>query len=250
MKHPRTNLVSFIVLLTSMSASADFVGLNIGAHYWTPDLTGSFNSTTTGSDTVNRANDLGINDKQSKSLTISFEHPVPMLPNIKFQGYDLSSSSSTSGSTVIFKGETYSGNINSNLDLSHNDIALYYKLLDNWVNLDLGLDLKMFDGRVSIVDDVNPVASSIPVDETIPMLYLSARFDLPFTGLYVGADIHPFSIGDSTAEDSTLKIGYQSKAGLGIEGGFKTFSLELEDANKLNTNLEYDGIYFNGFYNF
>ena len=28
------------------------------------------------------------------------------------------------------------------------------------------------------------------------------------------------------------------------------FSLELDDANNLNTNLEYDGVYLNGYFRF
>jgi outer membrane protein len=150
---------------------------------------------------------------------------------------------------VTFNNQAFSGNIQSNLDLSHNDIVLYYELLDNWINIDLGLDLKMFDGKVSISDNSNN-NESIEVDETIPMLYLSARVDLPLTGFYVGANIQQLSIGDNSSEDSSLLIGYESKIGLGIEGGIKTFSIDLEDAKDLNTNLEYDGLFLNGYYHF
>ena len=126
---------------------------------------------------------------------------------------------------------------------------LYYELLDNWINLDLGLDLKIFDGKVT-VSDQDTSASTIDIDETIPMLYLSARFDLPATGFYIGANIQQLSLDDSSAEDSTLMVGYESKSGLGIEGGIKSFNIELDDVNNLNTNLEYDGLYFNGYIHF
>jgi outer membrane protein len=235
--------------LTPITApKADFVGLNIGANHWTPDVSGSFRSNNDSQ--IQLQSDLGYSDDTSTSLSLSFEHPVPMLPNVKYQGYDLNASSSnTVSSPITFDGNSYAGTINSTLDLSHNDIVLYYELLDNWINIDLGVDLKMFDGKVSISDSTNP-ASTITVDETVPMLYLSARFDLPLTGLYVGANIQQLNIGDNSAEDSTLLIGYESKSGLGIEGGIKTFTLDLEDANNLNTNLEYDGIYLNGYYHF
>jgi hypothetical protein len=62
------------------------------------------------------------------------------------------------------------------------------------------------------------------------LLYLSARFDLPFSGFYVGADISTLSVDDSSVDDTTLKLGYESKIGFGIEGGIKTFSVELDDA--------------------
>ena len=174
---------------------------------------------------------------------------MPVLPNVKYQNYDLNTSSSSTNS-ITFDGNLYTGNINSTLDLTHNEIVLYYELLDNWVNLDLGLDLKVFDGKVSVSDTTATPTSTIDVDETIPMLYLSARFDLPLTGFYVGANIQQLNIGDNSAEDSSLMVGYESKLGLGIEGGIKTFNLELDDADDLNTNLEYDGIYLNGYLHF
>ncbi len=230
----------------SSPAAADFVGLNIGADKWSPDISGSFN--TSGDSTINLQNDLGFDDTSSSALTISFEHPIPMIPNVRYQGRDLSQSASSNVGSITFDGIPYSGAINSKLDLSNNELVLYYELLDNWINLDLGLDLKMFDGSVSISD--NTTTTSINVDETIPMLYLSARFDLPLTGFYVGANIQQLSVGDSSAEDTSLMVGYESKIGLGIEGGIKTFSLELDDAADLNTNLEYDGVYLNGYFHF
>ncbi len=232
-------------LATFASAQADFVGLNIGAYAWNPDISGSFR---TGSDSkIRLQNDLGINDDTGNGLRVSLEHPLPALPNVRYQTVDLSSSSrSTISSSIQFNGSTYNAaeTINSTLDLSHQEIVLYYEMLDNWINLDLGVDLKMFDGKVGINDN------RVTVDETIPMLYLSARVDLPFTGFYVGADIQQLSIGDSSADDTTLLIGYESNTGLGIEGGFKTFSLDLNDANNLDTNLKYDGLFLNGYFHF
>ncbi len=250
-----TRKVTIIALLmgaTSLPVSADFVGLNIGAAQWTPDLSGSFSTDTAGS--VNLNSDLGYADQTSTALSVSFEHPVPLIPNVKYQGFDLNnSSSSTLSEDITFDGQIYSAStdINSTLDLSHNDIVLYYELLDNWINLDVGLDLKKFDGKVSI-NDLNDSAKdrSITVDETIPLLYLAARIDLPFTGLYVGANIQQLGVGDNSVEDTTLMIGYESSFGLGIEGGIKTFTLELNDASDLNTNLQYDGVYVNGYFHF
>lgn len=246
----KTYSLALVMLGLSNTVSADFVGLNIGANHWTPDLTGSFNSSATGSSNINISNDLGLKDHSATSLSISLEHPIPLLPNIKYQGHDLNSSSNSNiGSAKTFNNTTFNaGTINSTLDLSHNEIALYYELLDNWINLDLGLDLRMFDGKVSISDSSQ--SNSITIDETIPMLYIAARVDLPFTGFYIGANIQQLSIGDNSIEDSTLLVGYESKLGLGIEGGIKTFSLELDDASNLNTNLEYDGLFLNGFYHF
>ncbi len=229
---------------------ADFVGLNIGAQHWSPSLSGSFNSKNS-STSVNLNDDLGISDESQNSFVLILEHPIPVLPNIRYQGYSLDSTgSSTLNSDLNFNGETFnSGNrVRSNLDLSHEDIVLYYQLLNNWVNLDMGVDLKRFDGAVELSGDTT--TTRVAVDETIPLLHLSARFDLPYSGFYIGANFNNLSLNSNSAEDSTLKLGYQSNYGLGFEGGVKTFSLQLDDANDLTTDLKYDGIFLNGYYNF
>lgn len=240
----------FLALVFSGPGHADFVGFSIGASYWSPDLSGEFNSA--GEASIDLSDDLDVDDPSQSSAVLSLEHPVPFLPNIRYQDIDLDSDGTSAlGSDITFEGVTYSAgeNVRTTFDLSHSDIVLYYEVLDNWVNLDIGLDLKRFDGKVSIAGSTSPT-SSISIDETLPLLYLSARFDLPFSGFYIGADISSFSIDDSSADDATIKLGYQSSSGLGIEGGLKTFSIELDDADDLDTDIEYDGAFVNGYFRF
>jgi outer membrane protein len=238
-------------LLFSTSSHADVVGFSIGAAYWAPNLSGNFNST--GDPQINLSDDLGIDDPSSSSLVLSLEHPIPVLPNFRYQGFNLDSSGrSTLTSSITFNGQTYSAGetVRSSFDLSHDDIYLYYEVMDNWLNLDIGLDLKLFDGEVSTVGSTNTTTSSITIDETIPLLYLSARIDLPFSGFYVGADFSGLSVNDSSAADTTIKVGYESGIGLGIEGGYKIFSLNLDDVNDFDSDLEYNGAFINGYFHF
>ena len=241
-------ILSVLILLCANTARADFVGLNIGANYWEPDLTGSFNSV--GDPPIDLVGGLGLEDQSSTGgLVLRLEHPVPILPNVKLQGFDLDTTGTSDLTGIIFNGTPFLGQGTTTFDVSHQDIVLYYELLDNWISLDFGVDIKRFDGEVHLVD-VNLNDERILVDETVPLLYISARFDLPYTGFYIGADINSASIGDNSGEDSTLMLGYESGTGLGLEGGIKKFSLELDDVNNLNTNLEYDGIYLNGYLHF
>ncbi len=241
MFNPRIATLLASTLFSSISY-ADFVGLNIGSTYWNPDLKGTFNSDS------NNNIQAGKDVKTATSLMISLEHPIPLLPNIKFQNRDLNSSGTDSTAGLTFNGTTFNNGVSSTLDLSHKDIVLYYELLDNWVNLDLGVNLKTFDGEVTVSD--NSKNESISIDETIPLLYLSARFDLPFTGFYLGADFQNLSLDNNVIEDSTLKVGFETSSGFGVEGGYKKFSLELDDASNLNTAIEYDGLFINGYIHF
>jgi outer membrane protein len=236
--------------LTIGTAEAEFVGLNIGVH--TSQSANTFNRYYSAS-SIDLVDDLDVNNPAQTSMVLILEHPISVLPNIRYQGYNLYSSersdvnmeANNSGSEAI------AGKTTTTFDLNHEDIVLYYQLLNNWIDLDMGVDLKRFDGQVS---QAGTTGSSIDVDETIPLLHLSARIELPVNGLYVGANINAnvidLGLSQSTAQDSTILLGYESGTGLGIEGGIKSFSVELNDSDSLNTNLEYDGLFLNGYFNF
>lgn len=187
-------------------------------------------------------------------MVLILEHPIKALPNFKYRGYDLNSSNSSLASDLLLNGEPLNSGdgITSSVDLSQEDIVLYYQLpASKRMNLDLGVDLKRFDGEISL-DGTSD--NRVLVEETIPLIYLSARFDLPYNGFYVGAHINSniidLGLSDSTAQDSTIMLGYDSGNGLGIEGGFKYFSLDLDDVDQPDADLEYDGIFLNGYFNF
>lgn len=236
--------------LTIGTAEAEFVGLNIGAH--TSQSSNTFNRNSASS--IDLVDDFSVNNPAQTSMVLILEHPISILPNIRYQGYNLYSAESfgvnletSNNASAANAGKTTTTSFN----LDHEDIVLYYQLLNNWIDLDMGVDLKRFDGQVS---QAGTTSSSIDIDETIPLLHLSARVDLPVNGLYVGANINAnvvdLGLSQSTAQDSTIMLGYESGTGLGIEGGLKSFSVELNDSDSLNTNLEYDGLFLNGYFNF
>ena len=247
-------IASACLWLTIGTAEAEFIGLNIGGGQAAPALNGGYNSFET--DSIELVDDLELENPGQSSMVLILEHPIKALPNIKYRDHDLDSSNRiTLDADVNLNGQTFDSGkkITSTYDLSQNDIVLYYQLLNSRINLDLGVDLKKFDGEVSLGGDAN---TSLAVDETIPLLYLSARYDLPNSGFYVGANIHTSSfdlgLSDSSAQDSTIMLGYDSGTGLGVEGGFKYFSLDLDDVDRLDkdSDLEYDGIFLNGYFNF
>jgi len=241
--------ISACILLAIGTAEAEFIGLNIGANPAPAAHSGAFSNSSSSIDLVD---DLDADSSAQSSMVLILEHPIAVLPNVRYQGYNLDSSDNSSlNSDISLNGGTLkaAGNGNSAFDLDHEDIVLYYQLLNSGVDLDLGVDLKRFDGQISQTGN-----GSISVDETIPLLYLSARIDLPVSGLYLGAKINAnvidLGISESTAQDSTFLLGYQSGTGLGIEGGIKYFSLELNDADNLDSDFEYDGLFLNGYINF
>jgi outer membrane protein len=220
-----------LATLYSASASADFLGIYVGAGSWNHDPSGNFNSTQTGSTNVDLQSNLGLSDESEGYVWAAFDHPIPLLPNIRLERTSLGHTG-TSGS-VNFNGATVSGSSTVNLDST--DAILYYRLLDNWVNFDLGLNLRKIDGEFAIGSE------SVSVSETIPMLYLAAQFDLPFSGFSVGADYSLVSYDGSSYDDLRLRAMYEMGV-VGFELGLRTTTLELDDVDNINADLEFDGI--------
>jgi outer membrane protein len=244
--------ISACLWLAIGTAEAEFVGLNIGSNHWKPAQSSYLNDPDF--ESIDLVDDLDMENPEQSSMVLILEHPIAALPNIRYQGSELESSNTlTLNSDVNFSGQTFSSGdqVTSTYDLNQDDIVLYYQLGNSKIDLDLGVDLKRFDGNVSFDGDSN---TSVAVDETIPLLYLSARIDLPYNGFYVGADINAnvidLGLSDSSAQDSTIMLGYESGNGLGVEGGFKYFSLDLDDVDQPDNDIEYDGIYLNGYYHF
>jgi outer membrane protein len=240
----RVLAISTFLWLMIGTAEAEFIGLNISASQWASPIPSSFDSTD--SDSFDLIDDLDVDDPAQSSMTFILEHPIRALPNIRYQGSQLNS-----GISIHDEAFNSGSRSRSTFDLSQDDIVLYYQLLDNWVDLDLGIDVKRLDGEVSYG---STSSNTVTVDETIPLLYMSARFDLPLDGLYVSADINAnvidLGLSESSAQDSTIMMGYESGTGLGIEGGYKYFSLDLDNVDASDSDLEYDGVFLNGYINF
>ena len=248
-----TRIVPIVLVLTLLAfspAQAEFIGLNIGLQQTSPTLFGNPSNHSS----FDLVDDLAIEDSPQSSMVLILEHPISALPNIRYTRIDLNYNSTT----TIEEDESLDGNglsnpdeTRSSFDLSQNDIVLYYQLGDASIDLDLGANLKRFDGQITTYGESG---YSVEVDETIPLFYLSARYQLPNSGFYIGADINSsildLGLSESSAEDTMIKLGYESDSGLGVEGGYKYYSLDLDYGGSQDTELEYDGFFLNGYYNF
>ena len=120
--------------------------------------------------------------------------------------------------------------VQSSLDLEQLDITLYYELLDNWVNLDAGITARDLDGELLVQEIGGTAASRTEVDGVIPMGYLAARFDLPLTGVSVGAEGKVISFdGDSIYDVNAY--GQFEIAVVTLRAGYREMSIDYEDSD-------------------
>lgn len=243
-------LVAGLGLCLPMAASADFIGFRVGAYAWQQQFEGSVQD---GPDSIDIEDTLGIDDETNTVLQLSFEHPVPIIPNIALSRTDLDvSARNTIDQSFTFDGETFfiSDTITTNADLSHTDVTLYYEILDNWVSLDVGITARLFDEGVHIRSTTSD--AKLDIDGGLPMLYAAVKFELPLSGLYIGADANGISYKDSSVIDYKVNIGYETSFGLGVELGMRSFEIDYEDEDDSseNADLTIDGTYVGVFYHF
>ena len=236
--------VSLILALSALStnASADALGLYIGGGVWDHDPVGTFGTDQTGDTAIDMEADLKYKGEKDSYAYVAFEHFVPLLPNVRIE---TASRGHTGKSTipVEFDGATILADADSLIGMDTMDAILYWRLLDNWVNLDLGLNARKLDA------DFMVGAETVAVSATIPMLYVNAQFDLPLTGLSIGADINMISYGDASYQDMRLRVLYEMGV-IGIELGMKTTNLELKGLDSVNADLEFKGMMVGAFLHF
>lgn len=242
-----------ILLITlPFAVQADTLGFKLGAYAWQQDFDGDVRSSDDRADTLDINDDLGVDDDSNNIFLAVLEHPIPILPNIQLQQTQLETSGSQQlDRSISFDDETFSSGskVNSDIDLSHIDATLYYELLDNWISLDLGITVRTFSGEVKLAASDGSERSVEDLDGSIPMLYVAAKFDLPLTGLYIGGNASGISSGDSKIADYQINLGYEMDFGLGIEGGYRSFSIDHDDGDE-HADITVDGAYLGLFYHF
>lgn len=221
----RLMLATSLTLAAPMVA-ADFLGVHAGAGQWRADYSGDLGNPSISAD------ELGLDDSGNNYIYVAFEHPVPLLPNARIQHTSISSSqTSTINQSFTLNNQSFvvGEEVSSDVDLTHTDFTAYYQILDNWVNLDLGLTVRRFDGHATAIGDFGQ--ESVDIQETLPMLYGKAQFDLPFTGWSVGAEGNTVSYSGNNVTDLAAKISYRFGlvAQFGFELGYRHLSVEIDE---------------------
>ncbi|TBW47580.1 TIGR04219 family outer membrane beta-barrel protein [Marinobacter halodurans] len=212
----------------SSVAAADVVGVGAQVSYWDSDLTGTASQN---SDVVDVDDDLNLDRDDNVNLTAIFEHPIPVLPNVRVNYTAIKQSGNGQLGVDGYGGLAPDVPVHSELDLDQLDLTLYYELLDNWVNLDAGLTVRKLDGDLQVEERVpGGNRTRTEIDAVLPMLYAAARFDLPLTGLSVGVEGNGISYGGDSLLDGSAYAQYDLSV-LRLQAGYRKMSIDYEDGN-------------------
>lgn len=233
-------------LLAAQGVSADTLGVFAGIGVWTPSYNGDI---TSDNNTIDVENELGFDDSTFLTGYVALEHPVPGLPNVRL-GYTELSEQASGTLTKTFRGVSFNGDVTTDFDLTHTDVTAYWRLLDNVVNLDLGLQAKFFDGEIKVVQ-TTPVARSerVDVSEVLPLAYVGAGIDLPLTGLSVGGNVAGIGYSGNRLLDVTASVKYEINV-IGVEAGYRSFDVQLDDVDNVDFDLRVGGPFVSAFVHF
>lgn len=243
-----TKKIILCALLASSGSvfAAPVIDLKLAAGLWQATPTGDLGITETDIE------DLNLEEENANFYLVAFEHPVPVLPNIRLKQTNLEfDGQAVLTETFTFNDVTFAvdADTTTDVDLSHTDVTLYWGLPELLVDVDFGLTVRAFSGEASVVAESAGVTQTetVDLDLAVPMLFADIRIDFPFTGLYLGAEGNALSVGDSSIIDYNARVGYSTDvipfiADLDFEIGYRSFAVEL-DEDDIQADITIDGPY-------
>lgn len=230
--------------ITSM---ADTLSLTIGGGMWQEDPNGYFRSNVDPLN-VDIKDDLFWKEEDQGYLFVTLEHPIPIIPNVRVLTTSLEHSGSGTASFVL-NGEVFTGDITSSGSFDQTDITAYWEVLDNVVSLDLGLTAKLLDFSYSVSSTAGTGPTSDSLSATIPMLYGLVGAS-PIPGLFLGVEGNFIGYDGNSLTDFTAKVSYTTDFFLGIEGGYRSQTYELDDVDGYFGKLEFKGPFIGAYLKF
>lgn len=246
--HKLSRLVGLVALTAAASvAHAEVAGIQIGIAGWKAAPSGWVqDEETAGSDRVDLEDDLQFSDETAGFVWLRLVHPVPALPNLKLSYTPLKfEGSGTISRDFTFGDVSFSGTeqVDSEAQLDQWDVTLFYEVLDNVVDLDLGLNVKVLDGYFKATGQTSGQTEEVEFAAPIPMLYADLGLNVPTTGLRFGLEASAVSYSGHSLSDVKASVGYTFAGVVGLEAGYRMLRLKLDDLEDVSADVEIDGPY-------
>ena len=206
-------------------AQADVIGVKGVLSYWAYDGQANMAAQTA-------ASDQDLERKGAAQLSLAIEHPVPLIPNAKIRYVNLK----TQTENEVAGQPVY------DINMDHADFILYYEILDNIVNADVGVGATTLNGHVTTL-----ALSKTDIDKTVPVIYATAGAKLPFTGLSAKGEVLYSNFNDAKITDAQAELQYNFIDNLlvdvGLKAGYRILDIKLDDYEKNDLKFNFKGPY-------
>lgn len=261
---------AFVVVVAALfmvNVQADTVGLYLGGQIWQNEFSGGFGK-------EGAPIDFNYKNEQQTSFFVAFEHPFPLIPNLRISHTNFDTSSQTNSTQefsfpvdTIVHETLIDTDVEARFNVSYVDYTLYYQLLDNHLfSLDLGLTARDFSGAITVTEDIttvnnwsdifgNPYTATrndnlineIKTNDIEPMLYIASNIGLPLKGLSVFAQGDFLLKGDRTISDYQVGLMYDlidnHMVDFNVILGYRTVKMEFKSSDDIFSDSEVNGGY-------
>lgn len=146
----------------------------------------------------------------------------------------------------IFNDQAWTSGLSQNIY----DVYLYYEYFEksSWPSLGLGLGIKSFDYAYN-VELFLPIQMGDRGGKTVPMIFLTSRYEIPMLQLGFEGESEVYVFGDSLLYDLRVKMDLMFKIDesteAGLEMGYRDsyYDLRGSDIETFKANMQYRGIY-------
>lgn len=258
MKKIIVSATASIALAASVHAGV-LVDFEAGAGVWMADPSGHIAYGNSSSASKLDLNTMNVDNSTNNYLYADFNHFVPIIPNIRVERQDLSTSGTATLTTnATFGNQTFTaGNsVKTDLEMTQNDFIVYWGipglnlLTAGILDVNFGIDMKQLDGtQIKLSNNATSVKTDI--DAWIPLGYLNAVVDVPFAPISVSGTLKQISYKNSKIAEQSAKISYKLPIPLPIidfklEGGYKKQSVVITDklVDDVDIDVNFKGMFF------
>ncbi len=221
-----------------ISANADFLRVEGGVGIFKPSISGDVGYK---NDSYDIENELGFSNDSKAYAWFMFKHFIPIVPNLRLEYAHFGSSGKTK-KDIMWGDKKQNVSASSDFDLTQVDFILYYNLLDDTflATVDLGLDIRLLKGDLTIGDE------KADIDLALPLPYVRARVNLPFSNLGLEASAAYIKYDGSSVSDINLKVDYAFDLialDVGVEAGYKMQKNTFDTDSDLDGNVDFKGFF-------
>lgn len=273
----RSTLLLPATILTAVFSShlqsKELLGIRGSVEYWNATMQGSVQSgdVVTTDETLPATAfspfEMGINEDAYISYAIELRHKFPALPRVIYKKQPLKGEGNATAArdinfidTAITSGST----TQSDIDLSHTDITLYYPVINSWLDMDIGITQRDIDGKITVDALVLPeeddtgggtgggTGSTAPtaanpntaVSKNLSLVYLDSSVAIPSTDVRFHYLVHYTNSGSTHYSDVSLHINYAMQGhqyDYFFTAGYKKMKFMDDDFGEASVSLEVAG---------
>ncbi len=129
------------------------------------------------------------------------------------------------------------------------DATFFYPFQSGKLNFDLGFNIKFINGITEAMNEFG-ISSSQSYTATLPMMYATALYELPWKGLSAGFEGKHMVLANSTAYDYKAMLSYQGHNGFGLNGGWQYQQFHLNAFQNITASSETEGPFVDFYFKF